>query len=299
MPQAIQQHDVPAVIRSVAGMERPDYVDLFTATTDRAAPASPEQWARTALDRVAGSGGQFIWRRVLGLRLASSPQRVAGWTIADRGEDWIRLEAASWFLTAHLVVRLADGRLFAGTFIRYDHPIAPIVWIPASAIHRRLMPGLLEKTVRVRARREPLMTPTEQGNATVMLGIFDAIERRDPGRLAELCHTDVEFVWPAALPYGGTTRGLRLEPPSWIHTWAPLQPTDAERSMEPRVVASNGDEVVVLWHQRGLGSGGERFDGPVLALYRVREGRLARAQMFYFDTPAVVEFLGRVGGRAA
>src|SRR4030095_2763317 len=106
MPQAIQQHDVPAVIRSVAGMERPDYVDLFTATTDRAAPASPEQWARTALDRVAGSGGQFIWRRVLGLRLASSPQRVAGWTIADRGGDWVRLEAPPRVPSAQRAVRL-------------------------------------------------------------------------------------------------------------------------------------------------------------------------------------------------
>jgi hypothetical protein len=37
----------------------------------------------------------------------------------------------------------------------------------------------------------------------------------------------------------------------------------------------------------------------VLALYMVRDGRLARAQMFYFDTPALVEFLERAGGRAA
>ena len=48
------------------------------------------------------------------------------------------------------------------------------------------------------------MTPTEKANATVMLDIFSAIERREPQRLAELCHPDVEFCWPAALPYGGT-----------------------------------------------------------------------------------------------
>jgi uncharacterized protein len=69
--------------------------------------------------------------------------------------------------------------------------------------------------------------------------------------------------------------------------------------MEPRVVASEGDEVVVLWRQRGLSPDGERFDGPVLALYTVRDGRLARAQMFYFDTPALVEFLARACGKAA
>jgi ketosteroid isomerase-like protein len=84
-----------------------------------------------------------------------------------------------------------------------------------------------------------------------------------------------------------------------MHTWAPLQLTDAERSMEPRLVASSGDEVVVLWRQRGRSASGERFDGPVLALYTVHDRRLARAQMFYFDTRAVVEFLERAGGRAA
>ena len=315
MPSAIQQPDIPDAIRSLSGMERPDSIDLFTVSTDGVANASPEQWSRTAIEDVAGPRGQFIWRRVLGLRLRSQPsaERMGGWKIADRGRDWIRLEASSWFLTAHLVIRLDDGHLFAGTFIRYDHPIAPLIWVPISAAHRRLMPGLLEHTVRARARRservdvvssirggkEPIMTPTEKANATVMLDIFSAIERRDARRLADLCHPDVEFSWPAALPYGGTTRGLGFEPPSWIHTWAPLQPTDAERSMEPRVVASNGDEVVVLWRQRGLSTRGERFDGPVFALYTVRDGRLARAQMFYFDTLALVEFLAQANGRAA
>jgi ketosteroid isomerase-like protein len=61
--------------------------------------------------------------------------------------------------------------------------------------------------------------------------------------------------------------------------------------MDPRVVAVNESEVVVLWRQRGLGRAGERFDGEVLGLYQIREGKLARAQMFYFDTVAVVSFL--------
>jgi hypothetical protein len=153
MPSVIQQRNIPEVIRSLSGMDSPDYIDLFTVTTNGAVDASPEQWSRTAIEDVAGQSGQFIWRGVLGLRLKSRPStgRVGGWTIADRGEDWIRLEASSWFLTAHLVTRLDDGYLFAGTFIRYDHPIAPFIWVPVSAVHRRLMPGLLVQTVRRRA----------------------------------------------------------------------------------------------------------------------------------------------------
>jgi hypothetical protein len=153
MPSVIQQRNIPDVIRALGGMASPDYIDLFIVKTNGAAGATPEQWSRTALEDVAGLGGQFIWRGVLGLRLKSRPstERVGGWKIADRGEDWIRLEASSWFLTAHLVTRLDDGHLSAGTFIRYDRPIAPIIWVPVSAVHRRLMPGLLVQTVRLRA----------------------------------------------------------------------------------------------------------------------------------------------------
>jgi hypothetical protein len=154
VPSVIRQHNIPEVIRSLSGMDRPDYIDLFSVTTNGAA-ASPEEWSRIAIEDVAGLGGQFIWRGVLGLRLKSRPstERVGGWKIADRGEGWIRLEASSWFLTAHLVIRRDDGHLSVGTFIRYDRPIAALIWAPASAVHRRLMPGLLHQTVRLQAAR--------------------------------------------------------------------------------------------------------------------------------------------------
>jgi uncharacterized protein len=61
--------------------------------------------------------------------------------------------------------------------------------------------------------------------------------------------------------------------------------------MDPRVVAATETEVVVHWHQRGLSPGGQRFDGEALGLYGVRDGKFARAQMFYFDAIAVRRFL--------
>lgn len=150
MASVIKQRNIPEVIRSLSGMDSPDYIDLFTVTTNGAPHASPEQWSRAVIEDVAGLGGQFIWRGVLGLRLKSRPstERVGGWKIADRGEDWIRLEASSWFLTAHLLIRLNDDHLSIGTFVRYRRPIAALIWVPASAVHRRLMPGLLHQTVR-------------------------------------------------------------------------------------------------------------------------------------------------------
>ena len=49
----------------------------------------------------------------------------------------------------------------------------------------------------------------------------------------------------------------------------------------------------MLWRQRGLTPAGESLDTEVLGLYRVREGRLARGQMFYFDPATVCAFLAR------
>lgn len=138
-------------------------------------------------------------------------------------------------------------------------------------------------------------------NIEVMLEIFRRIEGRSPQRpdpqgLLALCQPDVEFHWPPSLPYGGTARGLRAQGRTWAETWDPLQSTEAERRLDPRVVAASEDEVVVLWRQRGLSPAGDRFDGEVLGLYRLSKGKLARAQMFYFDTAAVVSFLAKAGG---
>jgi ketosteroid isomerase-like protein len=130
------------------------------------------------------------------------------------------------------------------------------------------------------------------GNVDVVLEIFRTIETRDQKRFAALCHPDLELHWPPSLPYGGVDRGnVSAKGVGWGGTWGPLQPTEAERQLEPRVVADSGDEVVVLWRQRGVSPGGDRLDTPVLGLYVVRDGKLARGQMFYFDTAEVVSFL--------
>ena len=140
------------------------------------------------------------------------------------------------------------------------------------------------------------MSSTE--NVKVMLNIFSTIERRDTQRFLDLVHPDVEMHWPASLPYGGTARGLKPEEPTWSTTWIPLQPSAAEQRMDPRVVAASEDEVVVLWRQRGVTPAGDRCDEEVLGLYQVRGGKLARAQMFYFDTAALVSFLAKAKGQA-
>ena len=129
---------------------------------------------------------------------------------------------------------------------------------------------------------------TKEKIVEVVLEAFKAVERHDRQRLLELYHPEVEFHWPPSLP-------------PWSEAWGPLQPTEAERRMDPRVVAANEEtgEVVVLWRQRGVSPAGDRFDGEVLGLYQVHDGKFARAQMFYFDTVAVENFLANAKSQAA
>jgi uncharacterized protein len=141
-------------------------------------------------------------------------------------------------------------------------------------------------------------------SVAIVVDAFKAVEQRDEQRLFELYHPEVEFHWTPSLPFGGTTRrGVKDRPgPSWSEVWNPLQPTEAARRMDPRVVAATEKEVVVHWHQRALSPSGERFDGEALGLYGVRDGKFARAQMFYFDAIAVQRFLAAaeaVAGRLA
>ncbi len=139
---------------------------------------------------------------------------------------------------------------------------------------------------------------TKENNVEVMLEIFSAIERRDVQFVLDRYVPDVEFHWPPSLPYGGSSRDLKKEGPTWGETWVPLQPTEAERRMDPRVVAAGEDEVVILWRQRGVTPGADRFDGEVLGLYKLRDGKLARAQMFYFDAAAAASFLAKTRSQA-
>jgi uncharacterized protein len=140
-------------------------------------------------------------------------------------------------------------------------------------------------TDKAQNERTKVSMSMREKNIKVMLTLFNAVEQHDEQRQLELYQPNVEFHWPPSL-YGGSR-------PGWDETWLALQPTARERIMDPRVVAASDDEVAVLYHQRGVSPTGERFDTEVLGLYQLRGGKLARAQMFYFDTAAVASFLAR------
>ena len=150
--------EIPATMRAAAAMPDADYVDLSVLAADDATDWSPEEWARAVLEEGPSVRrfGFIPWRVMLGLRLGPwpSPDTVHGWTIAGRGDDWLRLETASWLMTCHAVVHVADGQVSAALFVRYDNPVAAPWWSLLSNVHRRAMPVILRQGADVlRARR--------------------------------------------------------------------------------------------------------------------------------------------------
>jgi hypothetical protein len=141
-------------VRTLGSFPHPDYADQFSRTTE--VDGTPEQWARAMFGDVPSVAELAIWRGLLQLHLSPgrSPTTVGGWRVGGRGADWIRLEAASWFLNANLLVRTGGGRVSLVTLLRYDHSVGHVVWPPLSAVHRRLVPRVLRAAeAKMRAAR--------------------------------------------------------------------------------------------------------------------------------------------------
>lgn len=158
---------VPAPIRKLHRLDRVDYVDLFTLHTTEATDHPPERWARAVLEEgdAARRFGFVPWRLLLGLRLGPShaPGYVHGWKIAGGGDDWIRLEAASWLMTCNAVGRTANGQVSVALFVRYNHPIAAVWWPVLSIVHRSAMPVILRQGLPVVSSRPPGSTHRPAG----------------------------------------------------------------------------------------------------------------------------------------
>lgn len=141
-------------------------------------------------------------------------------------------------------------------------------------------------------------------STAVVMTMLRAIEERELDRLPELYDPDLTLHWPPGLPYGGRHAGTAAlaAAEAFRAVWDPLQPTPALRRMNPQVVGTGPEgRVAVRYLWRGEAPGAGRHEAETLAEYVLRDGRLARAQMFHFDLLGLLAFLRRagVGGVAA
>jgi hypothetical protein len=127
-----------------------DYQGAFDTPIPAGDDRTAEQWARDALEHMPVALYWFVllgWRVVLGLRLGprTSPDHIAGWQIAERSHDRVRLATSSWMLTAELDFGKADGKLVWTTFVRYDRRPAAFIWPPVLVLHRMIVPYTLRR----------------------------------------------------------------------------------------------------------------------------------------------------------
>jgi hypothetical protein len=145
---------------------RYDYSDSFTAEISTGNHCDPEQLARAVFEGAPRPVRLFLvlgFRYGLGLKFGprSSPEHVLGWAIIDREPDSITLESRSWMLTSRLVFRTEESRVSMSTFVRYDRPIAKVLWPPVSLLHCQIVPRLLQHAAtRPTATQRPAGQPS-------------------------------------------------------------------------------------------------------------------------------------------
>jgi ketosteroid isomerase-like protein len=114
----------------------------------------------------------------------------------------------------------------------------------------------------------------------VIRRFYAAIGKWDEEGLRAVLHEDAELHQPPTLPYGGVYRG----PDAMLELWknVVLPQASGPSSLEATIV--EGDRGVVVINTSRIGE-------PALAVeeYVVRDGRIARIRMFWFDPTPVAE----------
>jgi hypothetical protein len=146
---ATWQRGAPPWIRRLATLSNPDYVDFVAATAAEPPELPPQQWIEHLLRTLTPSARRLlrltvaIQRALLGMRTPQQqdeerPTPIPGWRLVAAHDTWFALQASSNLLTGHIVFHV-DGRFVSGaTFVRYERPVARLIWIPVSRIHRRV-----------------------------------------------------------------------------------------------------------------------------------------------------------------
>ena len=115
--------------------------------------ATPEQWARAVFEG-APSGFRAVlrlgWRFALGLRLGprGAAGYVEGWTITDNSPTAIVLAADSRLLAARNVFAVDGDTATWTTLVRYDNPLARVLWGLAAPVHQLTARPLFARALR-------------------------------------------------------------------------------------------------------------------------------------------------------
>lgn len=298
---------LPETIRSLSTVADVDYADLYTATTTEARDQSPEQWIRAVLeDTPLGRRARVLWR-LLGLRLGptNSLNYVQGWKIAARGDDWIRLQTQSWFLTALAVCHVDDEHLSIALFLRYDRPIAALIWTPVSVMHQQAVPVLLHQALTRHpdgASTESDVTASREGqlaraarkdarmgaedNARLLRRAYEAFSAGDLGAATQMFSKDADW----HVPGEGALSGVKHGRDEVFGYFGELLRRSGGK-LRVHDVVGGVDHTVGLHHEEAERDG-KVLDQNVVFVVHVREGRMTEVWEFHADQAQYDDFWG-------
>ena len=132
-------------------------------------------------------------------------------------------------------------------------------------------------------------------NMEAIRRLITAVEERDLAGVLAAYDENIVIREADSLPYGGEFHGHEggeRHALKALEVWGNLQPP-GERTLNARLLDAGDDYVIVLWRQRGVNSRGEKFDAPVVSVYKMSGSKVVESQMFHADTKALAQFLAR------
>ncbi len=125
-------------------------------------------------------------------------------------------------------------------------------------------------------------------NVDVIEKLWDAFASGDVDKVAARFAPDGEVVFPESLPWGGTHQGHEGVSDAMLLLRGSFDEFNAKPEM---ILGSDDDHVTVIAKFSARAKGG-RLEGTICWLYKLRDGKIARAEAFP-DTAAIREALGK------
>jgi uncharacterized protein len=126
-----------------------------------------------------------------------------------------------------------------------------------------------------------------QDNVELVESAWEAFSRRDMEEATKLAGPDSEITTPETLPWGGTYRG---QDGFMEFTQNLLEHFSEFNAKAEKVLGADDDHVVVVARVNAKTNAGKDFQGRVVWLYRLRDGKIVQAEATT-DTARLLEAL--------
>ena len=127
----------------------------------------------------------------------------------------------------------------------------------------------------------PDAAATASANIDVVQRLYDAAARGAADDMLAVMDDEIRIVLPQALPYGGTYEGK----PAVLELGAKLASTWSTFAYDVMRYATGDDCVMAVIELRSIARAtGRELRMPIAEVFKLRNGRIAEIQAFYFDT---------------